>query len=185
MNYRHDFGLLSEEEKEKVRTEAKEWLLAWKKADRNYDRKFIWTGQDGKEQISYNEARCVIDLLFWNYLCLVSRPGYEGVEKETVAIEVNTSDTFAWGYSNTDPFPNREIENLWEMVQKEGFFGLVRWTCRRDNKQPQQAIIDDMKKAGFWDEEMENLGHNEFNDYWNGLEKEEEKEEGEDTECSK
>jgi hypothetical protein len=31
MNYRHDFGLLSEVESDKMMFEAKEWLRAWMK----------------------------------------------------------------------------------------------------------------------------------------------------------
>jgi hypothetical protein len=31
LSYRHDFGLLSEDEKKKLRFIAKEWLIAWGK----------------------------------------------------------------------------------------------------------------------------------------------------------
>lgn len=31
LSYRHDFGLLTEEEQNRMRIEAKEWLRAWKK----------------------------------------------------------------------------------------------------------------------------------------------------------
>ena len=31
MSYRHDFGLLTEEEQNRMRIEAKEWLRVWKK----------------------------------------------------------------------------------------------------------------------------------------------------------
>lgn len=31
LSYRHDFGLLSEKDQDRLRFEAKEWLLAWRK----------------------------------------------------------------------------------------------------------------------------------------------------------
>lgn len=31
LSFRHDFGILSEEERNKIRFQAKEWLLAWRK----------------------------------------------------------------------------------------------------------------------------------------------------------
>jgi hypothetical protein len=31
LNYRHDFGLMNEEERKKLAFQAREWLLAWLK----------------------------------------------------------------------------------------------------------------------------------------------------------
>lgn len=38
MSYRHDFGLLDQEERDRVRWEAKEWLHAWLKEGIGCDR---------------------------------------------------------------------------------------------------------------------------------------------------
>lgn len=34
LNYRHDFGLLTEEEKNNIRFDAKEWLMAWQRTEK-------------------------------------------------------------------------------------------------------------------------------------------------------
>ncbi len=41
-------------------------------------------------------------------------------------------------------------------------YGIDKWVCRKRNMKPQDEIVEDMKKSGHWDSEMDNLKDNDY-----------------------
>jgi len=78
----------------------------------------------------------------------------------TTALYVNTSDVFAWGYSNFDCADLDEMFDLYKLTRASKKWGSIKWICYKDNLQPQYPIVRDMKLDDAWDEKMENLPKN-------------------------
>lgn len=83
--------------------------------------------------------------------------GEETIRPNTVLVFVNCSDIFAWGCCDAEELPRPEIRNLFHMWYKDKVWGSTKWCCLQRKLRPQQPIIDDMKKDGSWDDEMESL----------------------------
>ena len=88
-------------------------------------------------------------------------------EGTTTVLYVNCSDIFVWGCADAENLPNNEIKNLYNFhidPNNKGW-GSDKWCCIRRNEQPQRPVIDRMKAEGAWDDVMESLP---LNNYDNG-----------------
>ena len=81
----------------------------------------------------------------------------------TLVVYVNTSDIFAWGCADGEDLETEDILPLYKLCRDNGFWGVVKWACRLHNEKPQLAVAKDMKKAGYWDEEMKSFSDNKYN----------------------
>lgn len=97
---------------------------------------------------------------------------WELIEGEAIVVQVITSDVFAWGYCASDNISSsdsigtekNELYDLLRLHLEDKRWGSTKWICFKCNKQPQYPIIRDMKKEGAWDEKMEALPENPWNE---------------------
>ena len=88
-----------------------------------------------------------------------------GPETGRTVLFVNTSDTFAWGYSAHEHFRSdggteSELYELLKITLENPKWGSVKWACVRWQEQPQAPIVHEMIKEGAWDETMRVLPPN-------------------------
>jgi hypothetical protein len=82
-------------------------------------------------------------------------------EGHTVVLFVSCNDLFAWGCADAECFAYHDIQPLYEAYMK-GALWVDRWCCIHRNEKPQAPVIEFMKAAGVWDEELEALPDNYF-----------------------
>ena len=82
-------------------------------------------------------------------------------DKDRLTLSVNANDLFAWACSDSVEIRSEEaLQLLVEMVKENPIWGTSKWCCIQENLKPQNPIISDMKKAGVWDDVMEQLRDN-------------------------
>ena len=77
--------------------------------------------------------------------------------RPTCAPLVICNDQFYWACADCEPLPASEIESLYKMWKADPRWGVTKWCCRSRNMRPQIPIVNDMKKEGVWDDELESL----------------------------
>jgi hypothetical protein len=82
---------------------------------------------------------------------------WEVSEESTTVLYVNCNDLFYWGTADAESLPNDEIGNLYRMHMNNKKWGSSKWCCLKRKLRPQVPIVEDMKKDGFWDAELEAL----------------------------
>ena len=83
----------------------------------------------------------------------------------TTVLFVNTSDIFAWGVADGDSITGsdeadietNDVYRLLSYVLDDSGWGVIKYACWKQQLQPQNPIIRDMKKDGVWDDFMESL----------------------------
>jgi hypothetical protein len=79
-----------------------------------------------------------------------------GTTAETpIRIGLLCSDTFAYAMADAEVLLLGDIAQLWEA--RKTTYGLTRWVCLRRKQRPLSVIVERMKAAGAWDEELEAL----------------------------
>lgn len=78
-----------------------------------------------------------------------------------IIMVINSSDVFAWGYSDFEEITIDEIPEISEAFRTK--YGIDKWICKKHNSKPQWPLIKQMFEAGEWDSEMEKLPDNEYN----------------------
>ena len=82
-------------------------------------------------------------------------------ETQTITLYVNANDLFTWACSEGVPIgSNTELEQLVNMHLKEPGHGASKWCCIKRNMKPQNPVAEQMRKAGVWDNVMEQLPDN-------------------------
>ena len=72
-------------------------------------------------------------------------------------VRVLCNDLFYWACADCEELPVAEIGNLYRMHKENPKYGSDKWCCLRRNLRPQVPIVENMKKDGFWDAELEAL----------------------------
>lgn len=70
---------------------------------------------------------------------------------------INCNDLWAWALADAMPLEMRDIEGIYVACANPAPFSFVSWICKRYRRRPVPEIARDMKAAGVWDEEMEDL----------------------------
>lgn len=70
---------------------------------------------------------------------------------------VNCSDVFGPAFAETEDVTPKDLEKIYEMHRADPTWGKTKWVCQKRGMKPWYQIINYMKKAGSWDEEMDNL----------------------------
>jgi len=110
----------------------------------------------------FDESIAVSEMLGDNTLFVCS-PGTafltsdEAESRGTIEIRVLCNDLFYWACADCEELPFNQIQPLYEEWIKDKRWGSSIWCCRRRNLRPQVPIVEDMKKAGVWTEELEKL----------------------------
>jgi hypothetical protein len=85
----------------------------------------------------------------------------ETVEDALLYAGVNTSDLFAWGYSDWYKLQLGHIEPLYHEWRKNPKWGPTIWVLKQYNRQPQPPYKQHLIKEGAWTPELEALDANE------------------------
>lgn len=112
---------------------------------------------DGPQGEHFEQSWAVLRLLADDeiFVSSTSRAGAEQPDVATLVVICN--DLFCWGCADGEPLPWKEIRTLYEMYVADPRWGTQRWCCRHRKLRPQAPIVDAMKAAGAWDEELEAL----------------------------
>ena len=85
--------------------------------------------------------------------------------KEGARIFFNSSDLFAWGCADCEEITSddmlRELYDIWKV---KGDNGLSVWLCKKEGMQPQWPVEKDWRRLGIWDNELENLKPNYYDE---------------------
>ena len=84
------------------------------------------------------------------------------VGKNSVTVELNSSDIFAWGYAASEPIEYDEIPNIFKHYSENTKTGIIKWICLKYNEQPQAPIKKYMIENGGWDLELDSLPKNKY-----------------------
>lgn len=87
------------------------------------------------------------------------------VQKETIVLFVNCSDTFAWGCADGEELPISELPEMFKLYEKNGHNGVTQWVCVKRNEQPQAPVTACLKRDNFWNEALEKLPPNHYDIY--------------------
>lgn len=122
---------------------------------------YIWA-DFGKGEI-FIEANAIQHLV--DVDILIPMPFREG-EKNLITLVVNCNDIFYWGCADFELIGYDEVRELYELCFdrecKQKTWGSVVWVCRRRKMRPQHPIEEDMKKGGYWTDELEALPVRDF-----------------------
>ena len=82
---------------------------------------------------------------------------WEVSEEPTTILYVNCNDLFYWGCADAESITNDEIPKLYKLWKANKRWGVDKWCCLKRKLRPQVPIVEDMKKDGYWDDELEAL----------------------------
>ena len=94
-------------------------------------------------------------------------------EQDTIALQVNCNDVFAWGCSDSEDIDyahileddvDNELYDLLRMYLENQRWGPVKWIALKCNMAPQSPMVKAMIADGAWDEELQALPHNSIDD---------------------
>lgn len=109
---------------------------------------YFFTMDDGKEVC--HDERALAKLLIEGVLFCSSG-------RHTVVLYVLCNDLFYCGCADAENLPMSEIGTLLKMHLKDNTWGVSKWCCRQRKLRPQVPIVEEMKKLGVWDDELEAL----------------------------
>lgn len=82
---------------------------------------------------------------------------WEVSDESTTVLYVNCNDLFYWGTADAESLPNDQIGKLYLLHKENDKWGASKWCCLQRKLRPQVPIVEDMKKDGYWDAELEAL----------------------------
>lgn len=85
-------------------------------------------------------------------------------EDNKLLLTFNTSDLFAWGYANWDEITPEMLGPLYAAWKEDGESGMCVWWCKRENMKPQWPVEENWRKRGLWDDELEALPANKYDE---------------------
>jgi len=71
--------------------------------------------------------------------------------KESISVNVNCSDVFAWACADAEELPKKEIETLYRMWRKDPVWGPSVWCMIQRKKMPQPPVEMVIRELGIWD----------------------------------
>jgi hypothetical protein len=124
--------------------------------------KFRWTKEE-LEQLptlrkeEFQEHLALAYLLYHEIVFLNSFWWYkDNPLKESISINVNCSDVFAWGCADAEELDYKDLEELYNMVRKDPANGSIVWCCIKRNELPQKPVLERILENDIWD--IMNLG---------------------------
>ena len=111
------------------------------------------------------------EVLFINNYPYITNPWApqekQKVGPETTVIFVICNDVFAWGCGDAEPIKcseniGCELYELLKLYLENKTWGVIKWVSIKRNERPQKPIVDSMKQISVWDETMEALPLNKY-----------------------
>lgn len=77
-------------------------------------------------------------------------------------LSFNTSDLFAWAYSDYEEITEDIFDDAYEAWKNGGYDGMLIWHCKRQNQKPHwpQEVL--WRKSNLWDDKLEVLPDNKY-----------------------
>lgn len=122
---------------------------------------FLWENQTG--EYDFDDELAIGEMLAEGTVFLGGKAGpFFECEDDAdrgghAALWINCNDLWMWACADAEPLCEEDVEPLYIATCCPRRFSIIRWTCLRFQRPPMPEIIADMKTAGVWDEEMENL----------------------------
>lgn len=137
--------------KTKVEADDIEWEMDWSGVDENGNRKY----PDKPEKEMVFEEEGALALMLLNRVFHVNdhwwHKDWPEDARKVISFNVNCSDIFAWGCSDSEELPFDEIKNLYDLWRKDPAFGHAIWCMIRRREMPQQPVEESIRKMGIWD----------------------------------
>lgn len=129
--------------------EEVDWIMKWSKYEQ------------GREDKNVFEPELALAVLLMSKVVFLNNFWWEkelpAHMKGIVSIHVNCNDVFAWGCSDSEDLHYDEIENVYRAFLKDGHAGVEIWCIKKRNLQPQQPVLNNLKKLGLWTPELDAL----------------------------
>ena len=116
----------------------------------------------GGETIHYVNNEDAMAILLLNSVCFLNSRkfvydcfGKKEPEIQEPTVFVSCSDTFAYACADAECITLKEVGPLFRQWHDHGWQGVTRWACLRRNRRPIAPIIEKLKTAGVWNDEME------------------------------
>lgn len=114
--------------------------------------------------IYFDEEAALSDLLkegilFCNYR-FYSRLKEGKSDGQTIVLFVVANDVFAYACADAEDLPLTELHNLYTLWKNHGPNGVIKWLAIQRNEKPLNSIVENLKKSGLWDSNMEKLCEN-------------------------
>lgn len=77
------------------------------------------------------------------------REDFSDKDKRLISVNVVCSDIFAWACADAERLPYNEIQNLYELWEKDSDWGPAAWCIKQRKQAPQKLVEDAMTKAGW------------------------------------
>ena len=74
-------------------------------------------------------------------------------QRKLLCCFVNINDVFAWACSDAIELNLTDLESLYRSWSDDKRWGVVKWACKNQNLQPQEAIVRRMKASNVWDDQ--------------------------------
>lgn len=98
---------------------------------------------------NFDDSRALAELLY-HEVCYTNCHWYEKEwpkeAQEIISIYVNCGDVFAWGCADSEDLKDTELKNLWQMWNKDHYYGPMVWACIQRNEMPQKSVAEAIRK---------------------------------------
>ena len=84
---------------------------------------------------------------------------------KTITLFVNCNDVFAWGFADSEDVVETDLKSLFELHMQNPKCGSTQWVCIKRNEKPQRPVIKWMKENNGWNETLEALPNNKYDEY--------------------
>ena len=137
--------------KTKVEADDIEWEMDWSDLDENGNRKY--PDKPEKEMVFEEEGALALMLLnrvfhlndhWWH-------KDWPEDARKVISFNVNCSDVFAWGCSDSEELPFDEIKNLYDLWRKDPVWGPAIWCMIKRREMPQEPVERSIRAKGIWD----------------------------------
>lgn len=82
---------------------------------------------------------------------------YDDNENKSIAVTVNCSDWIYFACGDSQIVGYDELEDLYEMSQKDKKYGSLKWVCKKRQMRPEPHEEHRLKREGLWEEWLDSL----------------------------
>lgn len=130
------------------------WVMDWSKYN-NPDKPPQETIFEPEQALARLLAEEIVFLNYHRY-----EDSWPEAARKHPSINVNCNDIFAWACCDSETIDYGDIQGLYDAWLENHIWGPAKWCAIKRNLKPQAPVIEEMKKAGVWDEKMDALNDN-------------------------
>lgn len=119
--------------------------------------------KDEEVELDYNVEEILAVLLIEN-IVFINAPWWKEEwpkdAREGITVQVNCSDVFAWGCSDSETCYFKDLEELFILHNENKIWGSTIWSIKKRGMMPQKPVYDRIKKETKWNLDEMNLEEN-------------------------